>query len=77
MESGAVNIGTIGLILGYVLLIFPIVLILYFRVHLLKSLTVSVLRMTLKLLFVGFYIQFVFDKNLWYLNLLWLMVMLI
>jgi putative ABC transport system permease protein len=77
MESGAVNIGTLGFILGYVLLVFPIALILYFRVHLLKNLTVSVLRMTLQLLLVGFYIQFVFDKNLWYLNLLWLAVMLV
>ena len=73
MESSAVNIGTTGLLLGYVLLIIPIALILYFRVKLLKDLTVSLLRMTVQLLLVGFYLQFVFDLNSWWLNILWLM----
>ncbi|MBN2247017.1 MAG: ABC transporter permease [Candidatus Aminicenantes bacterium] len=76
MESAAVNIGTTGLLLGYLLLIIPIALILYFRVRLLKDLTVSLLRMTVQLLFVGFYLQFVFDLNSWWLNILWLMVMI-
>jgi putative ABC transport system permease protein len=76
MESAAVNIGTTGLLLGYVLLIIPIAFILYFRVRLLKDLTISLLRMTVQLLLVGFYLQFVFDLNSWWLNILWLMVML-
>jgi len=76
MESSAVNIGTTGLLLGYVLLIIPITFILYFRVRLLKDLTISLLRLTVQLLLVGFYLQFVFDLNSWWLNILWLTVML-
>ena len=76
MESSAVNIGTTGLLLGYALLIIPIAFILYFRVRLLKDLTISLLRLTVQLLLVGFYLQFVFDLNSWWLNILWLMVML-
>ena len=76
MESSAVNIGTTGLLLGYALLIIPITFILYFRVRLLKDLTISLLRLTIQLLLVGFYLQFVFDLNSWWLNILWLIVML-
>jgi putative ABC transport system permease protein len=77
MENAALNIGTVGLFLGYLLLIFPIAFILYYRVHLLKQLTISVLRLTIQLLLVGLYLQFVFELNAWWLNLLWLLVMLV
>jgi len=77
MENAALDIGTIGLLLGYLLLIFPIVFILYYRVRLMKQLTVSVLRLTIQLLLVGLYLQFVFRLNAWWLNLLWLLVMLV
>lgn len=75
--SSAINIGTLSLILGYLLLIIPIALILYYRVGLMKSLTVSLLRMTLQLLFVGLYLQFVFRLNAWWLNILWFLVMIV
>ena len=77
MDNAALNIGTVGLLLGYLLLIFPIAFILYYRVHLMKQLTISVLRLTLQLLLVGLYLQFVFRLNAWWLNLLWLLVMLV
>jgi putative ABC transport system permease protein len=77
MDSAALDIGTIGLLLGYLLLIFPIAFILYYRVNLMKQLTISVLRLTVQLLLVGLYLQFVFRLNAWWLNLLWLLVMLI
>jgi len=76
METTAVDIGYIPLLLGYILLIIPTVLFLYYRVRVLKEFTVSVVRMTLQLLLVGFYLQFVFDLNLWWLNILWLILML-
>lgn len=76
MSTSALDIGTIGLLLGYLLLILPIFFILYYRVRLLKGLTVAVLRMTLQLLFVGLYLQFVFELNAWWLNILWLLLML-
>lgn len=77
MENAALDIGTVGLLLGYLLLIFPIAFILYYRIRLMKQLTVSVLRLTIQLLLVGLYLQFVFRLNAWWLNLLWLLVMLV
>ncbi len=76
MSSSALDIGTLGLLLGYLLLIFPIAFILYYKVQLLKPLTLSVLRLTAQLLLVGLYLQFVFQLNAWWLNILWLAVML-
>jgi putative ABC transport system permease protein len=76
MNTSALDIGTLGLLLGYLLLIFPIAFILYYRVQLLKPLTISVLRLTTQLLLVGVYLQFVFKLNAWWLNILWLVVML-
>jgi len=77
MENAALDIGTVGLLLGYLLLIFPIAFILYYRIRLMKQLTVSVLRLTIQLLLVRLYLQFVFRLNAWWLNLLWLLVMLV
>ncbi len=77
MGTSAVDIPTVGLLLGYLLLILPITFILYVKVDLLKDLVVSVLRMTLQLLFVSLYLRFVFDLNTWWLNIFWLVVMIL
>jgi putative ABC transport system permease protein len=77
MSTSALDIGTIGLLLGYLLLLFPLAFILFYRIKLLKPLTISVVRLTVQLLMVGFYLQLVFKLNAWWLNILWLVVMLI
>ncbi len=77
MSTSAFDIGTIGLLLGYLLLLFPLAFILFYRVKLLKPLTISVVRLTVQLLMVGLYLQLVFKLNAWWLNILWLVVMLV
>jgi putative ABC transport system permease protein len=76
MSGSALDIGTVGLLLGYLLLLFPLAFILIFRVKLFKPLTISVVRLTVQLLLVGLYLQLVFQLNAWWLNILWLIVML-
>ena len=76
MSTSALDIGTIGLLLGYLLLLFPLAFILFYRVKLLKPLTISVVRLSVQLLMVGLYLQLVFKLNAWWLNILWLVVML-
>ena len=76
MSTSALDIGTLGLLLGYLLLLFPLAFILFYRVKLLKPLTISVVRLTVQLLLVGLYLQLVFKLNAWWLNILWLVVML-
>jgi putative ABC transport system permease protein len=77
MSTSALDIGTIGLLLGYLLLLFPLAFILFYRIKLLKPLTISVVRLTVQLLMVGLYLQLVFKLNAWWLNILWLVVMLV
>lgn len=76
MTTSAFDIRTTGLILGYLLLIIPITILFIFRVKLMKDLTISLLRLTLQLLFVGLYLQFLFKLNAWWLNVLWLFFMI-
>lgn len=60
---------------GYLLLIFPLAILLYQRVHILKETAIAVIRMTVQLLFVGLYLQVVFKLNNAWLNLAWAAVM--
>ncbi len=73
----AVDIGLPGMLLGYLLLILPLAVILWLRVPLLKDTTVAVLRMTFQLLFVGFYLQVVFQLNSPWVNAAWLLAMIV
>lgn len=77
MNIAALDIRTTSLILGYLLLIIPITIILLYRIKLMKNMMISLLRLTLQLLLVGLYLQFLFKLNAWWLNVLWLFIMII
>jgi putative ABC transport system permease protein len=65
-----------ALVSAYLMLIFPIGLILWWKLPLLGQMIIAVLRMTVQLLFVGLYLQFVFALNHPLLNVAWLIVMI-
>lgn len=60
---------------GYALLIIPLSVFLWYGVPMVGTTIVSIVRMTLQLLFIGFYLQFVFTWNNPWINLLWVAVM--
>jgi putative ABC transport system permease protein len=70
-----VDIGPWSLAAGYLLLILPLAILLYQRVAMLKETGIAIVRMTVQLLFVGFYLQIVFRLNNPWLNLAWVVVM--
>jgi putative ABC transport system permease protein len=70
-----VDIGLGSLAAGYLLLLLPLAILLYQRVPILRDAGIAVARMTVQLLFVGFYLQVVFRLNHLWLNLAWLVVM--
>lgn len=74
--STAEDISTLRLTIGYSLLIFPLAILLWYRIPLVGTTLLAVVRMTVQLLFVGFYLQVVFDKDSVWLNLAWLAVMI-
>ncbi len=73
---GVVDIGTSTLVLSYLLLIFPVCVILWYRIQILSDTLIAILRMTVQLLFVGLYLQVVFEINSIWLTALWLTVMI-
>ncbi|MHC4740834.1 MAG: ABC transporter permease [Planctomycetota bacterium] len=64
------------LALGYMLLAFPLVILLWYRIPLLGQAAVAVARMTVQLIFVGIYLHVIFDYNKTWLNIAWLLVMI-
>ena len=73
---GAVNIGPGALAAYYALLIFPLTVMVWFRIPIISRTITAVARMTLQLLFVGLYLQVVFKVNNPWVNSLWLILMI-
>ena len=72
----AVEIHPLGLLAGYGLLIIPFAILLWAKVGMAGKVAISVIRMTVQLLFVGLYLQVVFKHNNPWLNGLWVLVMI-
>ena len=70
------DIGYPNLALGYALLIIPFALMLWHRTPIVGRTVVAIARMTVQLLFVGVYLQFVFRLNSLWLNAAWILVMI-
>lgn len=63
--------------LGYLLLLIPFGMMLWYGVPLLSRSIISIVRMTVQLLFVALYLQFIFQLNYPLLNIAWLAVMMV
>ncbi len=70
-----INISWSAFIAGYALLIIPLAILLWYRVPIIKESAIAVVRMTVQLLFVGLYLQYIFNLNSFWINGLWLVVM--
>lgn len=75
MSAGDISIGS--LLLLSLLLLIPAFISLGFRLHMLKSLAISLGRMALQLSLVGLFLEFIFELNHPGVNLLWLLVMIL
>ncbi len=72
-----IDIGTGNLALAYLLLALPLALMLWLRLPLISETLIAALRMTLQLLFVGFYLQWIFALNSLPATGLWILMMLL
>ncbi len=70
-----IDIEALSLALGYLLFLVPLSLALWYRVGIAGRLLTAVVRMTVQLLFVGLYLQVLFDLDRWWLTALWLIIM--
>jgi putative ABC transport system permease protein len=74
--KGAYNISLLNLGIGYLLLLIPILILLKYKTGLAKDSVIAVIRMTIQLFLVGFYLKYVFLWDYWWLNILWALIML-
>ena len=70
------SISILRLSLGYMMLLIPLGVMLWFRIGLIGKTVIAAVRMTVQLLFVGFYLQVVFNADNIWLTLAWLIVMI-
>ena len=75
--NGIIDIGAVNLAFGYVLLIIPLAVIIWLKIPIVTETVVSIVRMTIQLLFVGFYLQVIFDLNNPWLNAARVLIMII
>ncbi len=74
--NAVIDIGIIELLLSFIILILPIAFLLYYRIKIVKSTLVSILRMVLQLSLVAVYLEWVFEENSAWLNSLWVLIMI-
>ena len=73
--TGPADIAPLSLALGYLMLLLPLSVALAYRLGMAGDILVAALRMSVQLLFVGFYLQVVFKLDQWWLTALWLFMM--
>ncbi|MPY23691.1 ABC transporter permease [Shewanella sp. YLB-07] len=76
MQS-TIDISWVQLALFMLILLIPFFINRYLKLALAKEITSAVLRMTIQLILVGLYLQFLFELNSLSLNLIWLSLMLL
>lgn len=70
-----INISWERLIIGFVILIIPALILWRFKTALLKKMGIAVVRMTLQLIFVGYYLEYLFKYDNPWLNVGWIIIM--
>ena len=73
--NGVRDIEWLALLWGYLLLLLPMTTLAYYRTGLVKPTLIAVVRMTMQLFLVGLYLEFIFQLDNVWINLLWVLVM--
>jgi putative ABC transport system permease protein len=63
--------------IGFLSLILPAVILWWYKTGLNKKLAIATLRMTVQLLFVGYYLEYLFELDNAWVNLAWIMIMVV
>lgn len=75
IANDIIQIDLLNLLAGYVMLAIPFGFFWYFNIGLSKTTIIAVIRMSIQLLLVGFYLETIFRIDSAYINLLWLLAM--
>ncbi len=74
--NSIIDIKLLDLALGFVIMLIPIFFFFYYRVKIVKDLFISMGRMIIQLMLVALYLEWIFDKNSAWINILWVAVMI-
>lgn len=72
-----IELSWIQLAIGFISLLIPAAILWWYKTGLNRKLAIATIRMTLQLLFVGYYLEYLFEYNNPWLNFAWIMVMVI
>lgn len=75
--DNVIDISYFKLLTGYVLILIPIFVLWYYKTGLVKDTIISIIRMTVQLLLVGVYLEYIFEINSVLINITWVLVMAI
>lgn len=73
----SIDISYIYLLIGATLILIPIGMMFYFQLPLIKNLLLSIGRATLQLSLVGIFLKYIFEWNNFWINLVWLLLIII
>ena len=73
----SVDIEWLGLILSFFLLAIPILIFWYYKTKLVKPTVTAFARMAIQLLLLGIYLKYIFLFDKWWINGLWVVIMII
>src|SRR6056297_783342 len=65
------------LAIGFLSLLIPGAILWWYKTGLNRKMVIATIRMTLQLLFVGYYLEYLFEYDNTWLNLAWIMVMVV
>jgi putative ABC transport system permease protein len=77
MNHGAQDISLFSLAIGFLALLIPILILYHYKIKIIKDLAISLLRMTLQLSLVGVYLEVIFKINNLWINLVWIIAMIL
>ncbi|MDK2842966.1 MAG: UDP-glucose/iron transport system permease protein, partial [Anaerophaga sp.] len=72
-----IDIGIWKLILGFSILVIPLMVFMYYRIRLIKDMFVSTARMIIQLALVAVYMEWIFEMNNAWVNSLWVIIMVL
>lgn len=72
----SVDIPISNFLLGFLLILIPSYFLYHYKTGLVKSTLIATLRMSVQLILIGFYLEYLFTWNKAWINILWVVVML-
>lgn len=75
--NGVQDISWIDLAIGYLLIVIPIIIFKYFQTGMVRTTIIAVIRMGVQLFLVGLYLEYIFTLNNQWINVGWVLVMII